>query len=315
MKYLASLIVLLIGSTLLFGGITLSSEAMIPSSIFIQSQQALTEVMGPRLGVDDELTAHLQMGKERYELVVQLNERSLTIPIPIELGNPASYIADSLVYDGLSLISDLPPFHIQALSSTSVQAPSGSAAVGDRYWALDTQDRRHGLLTTRRVDDEGTLLHQISGKELAIGLGLVKAPKIPLSLGVVIHPQETVGVDLNGAFPTPWYPFSVLVETAYRFGEEFTLGFGLRTELAFSQLFGTKWALGRNLGLSATVSGGGAYHPESGWGVYVRGAFSLEYTIGGWRIFAGGGENALVFEDKSFHYGLFFHLGTAYTFI
>lgn len=88
---------------------------------------------------------------------------------------------------------------------------------------------------------------------------------------------------------------------------------GIRSRISCSQIFGTGWALWRGLGFSANLLGGGAYRPDRGWGGYVQGIFLLEYVLGRWVVFAGGGERIRVF-GSSVDDGLFFTAGTAYTF-
>lgn len=306
---------LLLASSPIFSAIRLQSGPTIPLVLIEHVEDALSSVMRPRLTEDQTLNAFLEEEEDRYRLTVEVKDRHLVIPIPFSWETEKSYLSDSLVYDGLALLDDLPSMMIDFISKTSVLSESSdpSVRVGDRFWAIDARGNKVGLLGVRRVDDRRLLLQQEGGKALQVGLGLIKGPKIPVHLASSIDAQGVFGFHAGAHIPLRIYPFSLSVEGGLLGGREFSLGAGIRARVSFSQLFGTGWAPWRALSFSAGVLGGGIYSLSNGWGLSVQGTFLLEYALGRWIIFGGGGERVRVF-GSSLRDGLFFTAGTAYTF-
>ncbi len=315
MKRIGTLVLLLLVNSLIFSAIHVQSGPTIPGALIDHTEEALNTVMGPRLKENQELRGFLTEEADRYLLTVNLDGRELMIPIPLSWEAEPSYISDSLVYDGLALLDELPPLMIDVISKTSVlvENPDPSVRVGDRFWAIDARGNRIGLLGVRRVDESWLLLQQEGGKTLQVGMGLVQGPEIPVYLSMSIDAQRVFGVHAGACIPLRLYPFSLAVEGGTLGGREFSLGAGVKARVSFSQLFGTGWTPFRALSFNAAVSGGGAYSLGRGWGGYVQGTFLLEYVLGRWIIFAGGGERMRAF-GLSVHDGLFFVAGTAYTF-
>ena len=314
MKRIGTLILLLLTGALIFPAIHVQGGATIPFQLIDHTEEALNTVMGPRLKENQELRGFLTEEADLYLLTVTLDGRELMIPIPRAWEAEPSYISDSLVYDGLALLDDLPPLMIDALSKTSFLAedPDPSIRVGDRFWAIDARGNRVGLLGVRRADEQ-LLLHQEGGKALQVGLGLVPGPKIPIHLFASADRRGVFGIHAGASVPLGIHPFSLIFEGGALGGGEFSLGVGVKARVSFSQLFGTAWAPFRGLGISAGVLGEGVYSRSEGWGLAVQGIFLLEYVLGRWIIFAGGGERVRAFGSALYD-GLFFAAGTAYTF-
>ena len=315
MKKRGSLILLyLLASTLVFAAIDLKSEPRIPSTLIHYTEDALHSVMGPRLGLGQRLLAHLKEEATHYTLTLELDGASLVIPIPLNVEAEPSYLADSLRYDGLALI-DPPELMIDLVTRTSViaTAPNHKVRVGDRFWATDAQNKHLGLLTTRRVEEHQLIMHQVSGKPLEVGLALERGPKVPLSISALFDFKDSVALQVATELPFGGYPFFLVFEGGSFFNEGGYLGGGLRARLSFSQLFGTNSSLWRNLGIGATATTGVVYSPIDEWSMYAMGTIALEYTLGRWVLFGGVGERIRA-TVESFHYGLFFSTGTAYTF-
>lgn len=313
--FLLGLLVLL--SPLGAATLALDADPTIDAKVVSLVEQALQQSMLPRLGADGELEARLETTKviQVYHLTLTYEERSIFLDVGYEVETLGERLIRQLDQEGLALLGEQHHEHLEYRLGSGF-ASSDKLVVGHPYWVLDGQGQRVGQVVTTKyhAEKELSFLSQRGGANLSLGMQLAAMSPFATALSVSLDQYRQPGVDVRLSYALGCYPFSLVANVGYAQPTLFHIDLGLQALIPLSHLFGTKHRLVRHLSLGAQALVGIGLGTSNSLYLRSEALLFLSYQLGPFALQVGGGNrvgaNSLALVEE----GLFFSVGTAYTY-
>lgn len=312
---LAGLLLLL--SPLGAATLSLDSNPAVDAKVTSIVEQALVHSVLPRLPENGELVASLEPTEQTtvYQLTLTYGEEQLLLDIGYEVESLYERLLRQLDQEGLALLGEQEHPYLQYRLGSGF-ASSSKLAVGHPYWVLDGQNQRLGQVVATKYHEEKQLsfLTQREGSTLGLGMRLATMSPLHTALSVSLDRNGQLGAAVQLSYALPMYPFSLIAQAGYLQMARFHAELGVQAEVPLSHLFGTRSFLARNLSVGAQALVGLGFGSETE--VYLRsaGLLFLSCQLGSWSLQLGGGNRVGANANSLVEEGLFFSVGTAYTY-
>ncbi|MEA4860423.1 MAG: hypothetical protein VB127_08055 [Sphaerochaeta sp.] len=297
--------------------LALDADPTIDAKVVSLVEQALRQSMLPRLGPDGQLDARLETTKavQAYLLTLTYGERSIFLDVGYEVETLGERLASQLDQDGLALLGELKHPHLEYRLGSGF-ASSDKLEVGHPYWVLDGQGLRVGQVVTTKyhADKELSFLSQRGGKPLGLGMQLVGMSPFSTALSASLDQAGRFGIDVRLSYALARYPFYLVANVGYAQPGLSHVDLGLQSLIPLSHLFGTKHHLGRTLSLGAQALVGIGLGLAESLTLRSEGLLFLSYQLGSFALMVGGGNRIGADSLALVEEGLFFSVGTAYTY-
>jgi hypothetical protein len=315
-------VLLLLGLLLLLsplGAATLSmdSNPAVDPKVTSLVEQALVQSVLLRLPGSGVLEATLEETKDDavYQLVLTYGDKHVSLDIGYDPETLYERLLHQLDQEGLALLGEKASPTLQYRLGSGY-ASSHELEVGYPYWVLDGQDQRVGQVVVTKYHEEKKLsfLTQREGAALGLGMSLAKMSPLRTALAVSLDRKAQPGIDVQLSYALPLYPFSLVAQLGYVQPALFHVNLGLQSMVPLSHLFGTKNLLARTLSVGALALVGLGLGSDTD--VYLRsvGMLFLSCQLGSWSVQLGGGNRVGANSQTRTEEGLFFSVGTAYTY-
>lgn len=287
------------------------SDGELPAGYEQQVRASLEELLLPRLEESSTLAAHLD-GQRLLTLVTE--HGSLAVALPPKREEVADALLFALQWDGQALLSPLAGARLSyPLSYGFMLAAVDQPRQGRPYWVVSRDGRRMGSVRIMRVVDEEIVVGtQTSGGALLPHMGIEAKGTLYLGVYGTATREGGFGVEAVVGHLLPLYPFSAYWGIGYGSDESVTLRLGIGAELALSHLLGTGSAVGRNMAVEGRADLGLGW--SGGLLLAASARIGLAYHLSSWKVSALVGNRVGATEAATVHRGLFFTLGTAYTY-
>lgn len=297
--------------------LALDADSTIDAKVVSLVEQALLQSMLPRLAADGQLDARLETTKvvQVYHLVLTYGERSIFLDVGYEVETLGERLRGQLDQEGLALLGEQEHPYLQYRLGSGF-ASSCKLDVGHPYWVLDGQNQRLGqvVATKNHADKELSFLSQRGGKSLGLGMQLVAMSPFSTALSTSLDQAGHLGIDVRLSYALARYPFSLVANVGYAQPGLSHVDLGLQSLIPLSHLFGTKYHLVRNLSLGAQALVGIGFGLPASFSLRSEGLLFLSYQLGPFALMVGGGNRIGADSLALVEEGLFFSVGTAYTY-
>lgn len=295
------------------------SAQSVPLSVQNAVRKALQRSMLPRLDFEQVLFARLGEG---YRLELEVDEKQLVLDLDPTISDLEHFIVSNLTYDGLALLASRPQRGLEFVTekgfALSVEDES-QMPVGSSWHVLDGNGRKRGTVIAsyyRQGEPNLVLLQQLAGKQLLVGMGLVRAKELPLSVELSMDLNGLFGLSALASSRLGLYPFRVVYGLSSPELSSIYAVLGVQSYLPLSHVAGSSSHVVRNLGIEARVLlGGGTSFSQSGFLIYSEGSLGVVYHAGSWALSVEGGNRLIVSSEQVVHKGLFLRFATAYTYL
>ncbi len=314
MRRAALLLILLLTASLLAAAtLDLTIEGAVGVAYEEQLRLSLAQLLLSRLDAEATVYAHLD---EELTLTIHAEGGTLTVPLPSQAAHVASILHSALSWDALKII-ELPEgarlsyplsygFMIEALEELRQ---------GLEYWVVDRDLKRRGSVRTMRVvegDEPSVMAVQTSGGALLPHMGLERMGTFSYGLYASISLASDVGVEALVRQRLPIYPLQVHYGIGYQSAESITVRLGLSASLPLAHFFGTGNGAGRLFSIEGWADLGAGW--ADGLMLAASARIGLSCRLSSWQVTALVGTAHAATAEAIVNQGLFFTLGTAYTY-
>ena len=307
------LILLLVASLLGAATLDLSIESAVGDEYEAQLRSGLETLLSGRLDGGATVTGHLD---EALTLTLTTEAGSLSIPLPPKAKEMMGVLRSALSWDALSII-ELPEggrlsyplsygFMIEGLEQRRE---------GREYWVVDRDLQRRGSVRTMRVvegEELSVMAVKTSGGALLPHMGLERMGSFSYALSASISLTGTMGVEAMVLQRLPIYPLEVRYGIGYGNAESLTVRLGLGASLPLAHFFGTGNAFTRIFSIDGWADLGAGW--ADGLLLTASARIGLSCRLSSWRLSALVGNSHAATVEAIVNQGLFFTLGTAYTY-
>lgn len=276
-------------------------------------QSNLERLLFPRMDAEATLTAHLD---ESLTLTLDSEEGSLSFSLPSQATELEAVLRAGLMWDALPLIT-LPDG-----GRLSYPLPYGfmiegleEPREGLEYWVVDRAMKRRGSVALMRVvegDEPAILAVQTSGTRLLPHMGLERMGNLSFGLYGSLSAAGNPGVEALVRQRLPIYPMEAHWGIGYSLRESFSVRLGLGAALPLTHLLGTGSTVARILSLEGWADLGAGWADRLLLSASAR--IGLSCRLSSWTLTALVGTVHAATGDAVVNRGLFFTLGTAYTY-
>lgn len=312
-RALALLTLLLLSANVMAVEVDFRSDGNLPPGYGEQVRASVADLLSSRLDGEATVRAHLD---EAWQLTLTTDHGALVVALPLSTDEVAATLYSALSWDGVTLF---PPRSGGKLSYPFSYgfALSGveSPREGRSYWVVDREGRHLGSVRTMRVvgeEDPVVVAVQSSGRALLPHMGIEGTGTFSFGLYGSLSLDGALGVEALVIQGLPLYPFEARWGIGYGSDESVTLRLGLGATFYMSHLLGTGSTIGRNMALEGWADLALGWH--DGLLLSASARLALSYHLSSWTVSASLGSRVAATAATPIHQGLFFTLGTAYTY-
>ncbi|MDI9428950.1 MAG: hypothetical protein QM434_03565 [Spirochaetota bacterium] len=307
------LTLLLVASLVSAATLDLRVEAAVGDEYEAQVRSGVEKFLFGRMEAEATVTGHLDDG---LVLTLSTETGSLSVPLPSEAPEVMGTLRSALLWDALSLI-ELPEGARLSypLSSGFMIEGLETRREGLEYWVVDRDLKRRGSVRVMRVvegDEMSVMAVQTSGGALLPHMGLERMGTFSAALSASISLTGTIGVEAMVLQPLPRYPLEVRYGIGYSTAESLTVRLGLGASLPLAHFFGTGNVVGRIFSIEGWADLGAGW--DDGVLLSASARIGLSCRLSSWRLTALVGTAHAATAEVTMNQGLFFTLGTAYTY-
>ncbi|MDX9914761.1 MAG: hypothetical protein RBS49_02630 [Sphaerochaeta sp.] len=312
-RALTLLMLVLFSVSLSAAYLELTVEGTLPAGYETSLRAGLHRLLSSRLEAEETLFGHLD---EDLLLSLRTEAGSLAFTLPSEPEAVEAVLLSALGWDAIELMDLGPGARLSyPLSYGFLIEGLHQPRVGREYWAIDSDLRRRGSVRTMRVvGSDGSVVSaaQTSGGALLPHMRVVEMGTFGYGLYGSVSTKGSVATEVMVHQRLPFYPMEAHWGVGWSEGESFTVRVGLGATLALSHLVGTGTVVGRNLSIVGWVDLGAGW--ASGLLLSASARVGLSYHLAAWKISALVGTVHAATADGMANRGLFFTVGTAYTY-
>jgi len=312
-RALTLLILVLLAAHLGAAHLELTVEGMVPAGYETSLRAGLHRLLSSRLDAEETLFGHLD---EDLLLSLRTEAGSLSFTLPSEPEAVEAVLLSALAWDAIELMDLGPGARLSyPLSYGFLIEGLQQPRVGREYWVVDSALRRSGSVRTMRVvgsDGSAVSAAQTSGGALLPHMRVVEMGTFGYGLYGSVSTKGSVATEVMVHQRLPFYPMEAHWGVGWSEDESFTVRVGLGATLALSHLVGTGNAVGRNLSIVGWADLGVGW--TDGLLLSASARVGLSYHLAAWKITALVGNAHATTADAIANQGLFFTVGTAYTY-